>query len=198
MIIYGYRTTGGKAEPLPHEKCPSCGEDGQMTMNIFTSYAHIFWIPLFPYRKFGVAHCSNCNATFEKKQMSDGLKRELTNVKSIVRNPIWTFTGTMLIAVLVVYGSMASSKATEEDKAFIENPAVNDVYSLKVDEGYTLMKVIAVKDSLIGIVTMDFVATKRSGLSKLKREKEYTDSLVLSKSYLKGMYDEGKIIDIER
>lgn len=197
MIIYGHNSTQLSAEELPHEKCQDCGHEGALSIHTFSTYAHIFWIPTFPYRKYGVAHCGNCNGTFEKSQMNDSLKREYTNAKQLVRPPFWHFSGLILIALLIV-GLFVNGKITDSNEAkYIKNPNVGDVYSYEVEGGYSLMKVFLTQDTIIGVIANAYATDKKSGTDELYQE-EFSDTMYFTKKDLEGFYNDGTIYEIDR
>ncbi len=197
MIVYGYKSTLIGSEGLPHEKCPNCEHEGAMSMHTFSSYAHIFWIPLFPYRKYSVAHCGNCDITYKKKEMNESLLREYNNVRALVRPPIWQFVGLFIISVVVVWAVVVSNRNNKKEAEYISEPQVGDIYRYKLDDGYSLMRVIAVGDSMVVTVANEYVANKMSGVKDLY-EKEFTDTLYVDKVRVKELYDEGMIYQVER
>ena len=197
MIVYGYKSTLIGSEGLPHEKCPNCEHEGAMSMHTFSSYAHIFWIPIFPYRKYSVAHCGNCDKTFEKSEMNESLLRERSNARALVRPPIWQFVGSFIIVVAVVWGVVVSNRNDKKEASYIATPKTGDMYRVKVDEGYSLMRVIAVGDSMVVTVANEYASDKMSGVKDLY-EKAFIDTLYLDKARVKELYDDGTIYQVER
>ncbi|MGI4871075.1 MAG: hypothetical protein ACRYFX_07840 [Janthinobacterium lividum] len=51
MIIYGSRGTHYATQELPGAVCPNCGKFGTLQVGLISQYAHVYWIPLFPFQK---------------------------------------------------------------------------------------------------------------------------------------------------
>lgn len=200
MIIYGHRSTSIGSTKIPYEVCPNCNHEGAMSLHIFSNYAHIFWIPLFAFRKYVVAHCANCDAAFDKKQQSESIKREASLAKGMYKSPIWTFSGVGVLGVIIIAGTILSNKSNEEEKKFIADPKVGDEYTLKVENDYTLAKVFSVQDSIVGIAVNEFSINKITKVYKLKTEKaeHFTDTTYLTFSELLEMHTEGTLVVIDR
>lgn len=198
MIIYGYRSTLIGTEGLPHEKCPNCDNEGAMSIHTFSSYAHIFWIPLFPYRKYSVAHCGNCDITYEKKQMTESLMREYNNARALVKPPIWQFSGLFVIAAAVLIGVVSSSISSDNEAKYIEHPEIGDAYRVQAQEhSFTLVKVIDVKDTVVTIVTCEYVTDQKKAVRDLY-EKPFNDTIETSIQHIKKLYTDGSIYQVDR
>ena len=136
MIIYGYNSTAIATEQLVNITCPNCETKGEVYAFILRRHAHVFWIPLFPIGKIGVAQCQHCKSEFKKKQMPEDMKRAYQNVKSDARGPIWQFAGLGIIAVIAgaIYVNGIIKDGQNED--FIHAPLKGDVYECKTSNGY--------------------------------------------------------------
>jgi len=67
MIIYGTNGAHVRTAPLPGVACPSCATSDALQLSVFSRYAHIYWIPLFPYSKPTVAQYGHCQQAWEEK-----------------------------------------------------------------------------------------------------------------------------------
>lgn len=197
MIVYGHNSTQIGVENLPHEKCDNCESEGTLSIHTYSSYAHVFWIPLFPYNKYGVAHCSNCNATFEKKQMNEGLKRKYSNVKQLFRAPFWHFSGLIIIAIIISAVFINGKVKESHEIEYIGAPNVGDVYSTEIDNAYSLMKVFYVQDSLVGVIGNEYAINLKSEVDELY-ENDFTDTVYFTQAELEGLYNDGTIYEIKR
>lgn len=197
MIVYGYKSTLIGSEGLPYEKCPNCEHEGAMSMHTFSSYAHIFWIPMFPYSKYTIAHCGNCDITYKKKEMNESLLRERLNARALVRPPIWQFAGSFVIVVVVVWSVVVSNENDKKEASYIATPKSGDMYRIKVDEGYSLLRVIAVGDSVVVTVANEYSSTTMSGVKKLY-DKTFSDTLYFDKIRVQELYGDGTIYQVER
>ena len=130
MIIYGWNSKNIKQAELESYNCPECGEK-KSVIAIFAHYVHIFWIPLFPYKKSASIVCSHCQLATEEKTMSSEMKGTISQLKSTVSTPKSLFSGLLLLAVAVVFFSFRSYQNEQLEQSYLENPQIGDVYVLK-------------------------------------------------------------------
>lgn len=154
MIIYGWNTKNIKQAPLESFECPNCGHKNSF-LAVFAHYAHIFWIPLFPYKKSAMISCANCQLVTEEKAMQQDMKAKIKQLKSAVSIPKYLFSGLIIIVLGIGYLTYSSNQSDKEEQSYIDNPATGDVYLLKdltevTEYDYYLMKVVDVfGDSLM-------------------------------------------------
>ncbi|MEM9329382.1 MAG: hypothetical protein AAGA85_27220 [Bacteroidota bacterium] len=154
MIIYGWNSKNLKQAELSSYECPECQKKGSL-LAIFSSYVHIFWIPLFPYRKSAQIYCTNCQLSREEKDLTEEMKSQVKLLKSAVKTPIYMFSGLGLVALFIAYTSYSGIKTGNLQQGYINDPQVGDVYVLKDLEDSTaydhyLLKVTdALNDSLV-------------------------------------------------
>ena len=154
MIVYGWNSKNIKQAPLDGYECPSCKEKNSH-LAIFAHYAHIFWIPLFPYKKSAQISCLHCQLATEEKGMPEDMKGKIKQLKSAVGIPKYMFAGLILIGLGIAYFSYSSSQNARLEQEYINSPQVGDVYILKDSEesseyNHYLLKVNdVVDDSLV-------------------------------------------------
>ena len=68
---------------LNNTTCPHCQTLDSFISATFGSYAHFFWIPIFPISKSTVAECSHCKKTYTKNEFTDQMLRSLEKEDSI-------------------------------------------------------------------------------------------------------------------
>lgn len=198
MIIYGYRSKL-MASQFITEACPKCGASQQVQMYVLQRYAHIFWIPLFPIGKTGVAQCDTCKATYKKSQMDTGLKMAYSNMKSQVRPRWWMFSGLIIIALLLLSLTRNSMKNEAKSKQRIEHPSIGDCYKIKTENGnFSLMRVERVEDDTVYVSYCEYESTSPMKLYKLTETAfgEISDSF--SKYQIQQQYQSGKISGVVR
>ncbi|MBS1508843.1 MAG: zinc-ribbon domain-containing protein [Bacteroidetes bacterium] len=153
MIVYGWNTKILKQAPLENYECPNCHQN-QSAMVIYARYVHIFWLPVFPYKKTATIVCAHCNHETEEKNITLGTKEVIQKLKATVPLPIYLFSGTALIVLAIAYFTYAGRKDSEREQAYLKDPHVGDVYLVKSKEeksqyNHYLMKVRKVQgDSL--------------------------------------------------
>ncbi len=200
MIIYGTRASELTTQRLNNEVCTNCNNQGSIVLALFSRYAHIFWIPLFPFAKTGVSQCEHCKQTLEPKQMTGSLRQEYDNLKASYKTPAWQFVGLALIAVLAVVIYTGGQKDKEREQGYILSPQAGDVYEFKTEtKNYSTMKVIEVVGDSVFLKQNQYETTKMSGINGIDKEENYDDTeYVITKSNLKDLYEEGTIYDVNR
>ncbi len=83
--------------------CQQCRVTGPHTISVYSRYAHLFWVPLFPFEKTGLIRCTHCLATHDTKAPLPSLKPALDQAVREARMPAWQWTGLGLIGLLVGY-----------------------------------------------------------------------------------------------
>jgi hypothetical protein len=200
MIIYGRKGTHiGSIIPVSLV-CQSCSAKGAVTMSAFSNYAHIFWIPVFPFSKQVVSQCQNCNQVFHEKEMPSEFRTYDTELRSSVKPPLWTFVGLFLIAGLISWGTYTSGQNAEKNKLYITNPQAGDMYDVKTEgNAWTVLKVKEVNADTVFILYNKFQVDKRTGIYKIKKDEDFeVEAFPMMKSDLADMFNKGEINDIDR
>ncbi len=197
LVFYGSK---GKilAEKQLQINCPACQQSG-MDFAVVGSYAHLYWIPMFPLGKSVVAVCPHCSQAWKENEMPADIKQYAKAEKSTSRRPIWFYSGLILIAIFFVFIAISAHKGKQDDIAFINAPAVGDVYTYKLDEGgYTLLRVVKVDGNTVSVVQNQYKVDRSSGVSKLRSKPYYNDPEDFSLAELKEEYDQNRITDVDR
>lgn len=201
MIIYGTNSKLLKQAPLENQVCDSCNQQ-QSELLIYSSYAHIFWIPLFPYKKRAILHCLHCQKATEEKQMSSDKKDIITALKSSVPTPKYLFSGLVVIALLVGYLTYAGGVKQKETADFFENPNIGDVYTLKdetepTEYKYYLWKVVDVTEDSLFVSYSSF--SYNGKVKNLDPEDGFFDVYYgLDRELVREMKTKKEIVDIVR
>ena len=199
MIIYGSR-----GKELAHQSlaiaCPNCTTSNSLEMHVFQRYAHIFWIPFFPMNKLGVSQCNHCKQTLRSKEMPPALKSEYETLKAQTKTPLWMFIGAALLAVLIIFLVINENKKSAATAQYIKHVQPNDLLEAKVDEGYTYLKVVAVKGDTVYVKDNKQAVTMQSGLNKLGTgEGSFSEEVYpVSQRSIKEQYDNKKILNVVR
>lgn len=152
MIFYGTRASTLKNGQIINVDCPNCNTNSTMTYSVFGKYAHVYWIPLFPFEKITAAECNSCKKTYLYKELPQSIQTKLDREKEKhgIKLPIWMFSGVFLILSGIGYGFYSSQKADSDTAEYIKNPTKGDLYYIKLNDGfYTVAKVTSTdKDSV--------------------------------------------------
>jgi len=130
MVVYGWNSKNIKQAPLDGYECPNCQEKNSH-LAIFAHYAHIFWIPVFPYKKSAQISCLHCQLATEEKAMPEEMKGKIKQLKSAVGIPKYMFAGLILIGLSIAFFSYSSSQNAKLEMEYINSPLIGDVYILK-------------------------------------------------------------------
>lgn len=201
MIVYGWNSKVIKESPFPGQKCVSCNaEDTHIIVS--ASYAHIFWIPLFPYRKKLTIVCGSCGIDTKPKDFSPEVKQMANKLKSAVRIPIYMFSGTGVIALLISIFAVIGFIDNKKTEKYLTEPQVNDIYYLYNKEEpteykYNLWKVTEVAGDSVYVSPNSFQYNYIP--SKLEDEDGFFDvQYIMSKSDVKDLFEEDVIRQVDR
>lgn len=201
MLIYGTKLTEIATENLS-DKCPHCGTANSLQLSVYQKYAHVFWIPFFPSGKTGATECSHCKQVLQHKEFGSNVAATYETIKSQAKTPLWTFSGLVLLAALIVFGVISSKQNNAKNAELISTPQKGDVYEIKLDyKQYTLYKVDDVVGDSVFLRVHQYETDKRTGIADLKKKGDEAyaeDILPMVKTDLKSMLDKGEIMDVER
>lgn len=166
----------------------------------FVKYAHVFWIPLFPYGTEGGSVCGACEASFEPDNMDRIVGESYETFKAGTKVPIWTFSGLAVIALLIAGLSYSNHQDEVNTESYVSEPMAGDVVEYKTEDGnYSTMAIDSVfGDSLI-VTFNDYQVDKLTGLSELHGSENYSDETYsVHGSLLTEMQAGGEIYKIVR
>ncbi|MFT5891869.1 MAG: hypothetical protein ACI9Y7_001976 [Dokdonia sp.] len=169
MIMYGTKPVHLKTVENNIVKCGNCQEQGHMSFHYSSSHFHVFWIPMFPYRRKGGSSCINCGEELKPKQMPEHVKRVYKETKRGVKLPIWQFSGLALIALIIAYSFYASSQTSNLEDQYMASPRAGDVYSYKTEGAYTTLKVAEVTSDSLFVIPNEYEVEKVMGVYKLDK-----------------------------
>ena len=201
MIIYGTKPVHLKTVENKIVKCGNCERQGYMAFHYFSSHFHVFWIPMFPYRRKGGSSCSNCGEELKPKHMPEHVKRVYSDTRKDVKLPIWQFSGLALIALLIAYSVYASGKTSDRKDAYMANPIAGDIYTYETDTGYySTLKVALVTNDSLYVIPNEYEVEKSYGTYKIDKPENYPEEYTygISRDEIQRMYDNSEIYAIER
>lgn len=200
MIFFGKKASVLRQDLLFGKKCPHCSAVGTTEMNVVAEYAHVYWIPFFPMGKKGISQCRQCKTVLEEKEMPTDLKTEYDLMRNEAKTPIWQFTGLGILGIVIVLGYFASKESDKNDLAYLNSPAVEDVYNYKIASGeYSLMRVASVNGDTVGVNLNTMQINKLTRIYKINKPENFDTSVVyFLKSQLLEMHDKGDLISVDR
>lgn len=200
MIIPGWRSKLLKKEQLHYHRCPKCNEKGGLSVKINSVYFHVFYIPLFPFRKKEIVECDFCLSKLKSKEMSEGLKIEMHNVKAKVSFPLKQFVGLFVLLVCTFFIGRIWVNMDKKDKAYIVNPKEGDVYLTKLGRGvFTTYKVKAVTADSVFVWPNKQTVDKIMKLSKIDHLDSYSiKTIAFSRKALTEKLASGEVLSVTR
>jgi hypothetical protein len=133
MIVYGWNAKNIKQAPLETYECPQC-QQKQSVLVIFAKYVHIFWIPVFPYKKSAVIVCNHCKKETEETAITLGPGVSVAQLKGAVPIPKYLFSGLALLLAAISYIVYLGWSEGKQEQAYLAAPEVGDVYLVKSTE----------------------------------------------------------------
>ena len=156
MLIVGKRTRHLQSKISSSATCPNCNQTGNFEFSYSSRHIHFFWIPTFPYRKYGSSKCLNCNQVMKPKEMPDPIKREYDRFKTTVAFPIKLFTGLLVYPVLFIWLATSIGEDNKQEALYLKSPIIGDVYTIKKERKKFTTYRVSVVDSLGVFVRKNF------------------------------------------
>jgi hypothetical protein len=201
MVIYGTNGKHYATQPLAGMACPSCHAPEVLQVCLISRYAHVYWVPLFPYAKIAVTQCGNCQSSWTEKELAPALAPAVHNAKKQSRVPSWTWAGVMLIAAVGLYGYLHSIRDARTDEALLTSPHVGDIYTVRSDSSrmYSLLKVQQVGGNVVELVANEYETQDATPINSLNAPFRYSKKpFTLTFLDLQVMRHKGQLTDVDR
>lgn len=168
MLIYGRsKWKLVLSETLHSEKCPSCNTLGSTDVQVYTKYAHVFWIPFCPLPKEILTICGHCKKVQTAKEMPAHIKEQALEIKKQVKMPFYYWVGAAALTLLVFSVFTSISEDNKKTASYAANPQIGDVYQVKLSSNsYTLFKVSSIQNDTVFFSINQYEVNKSSGLDK--------------------------------
>ncbi|WP_298895666.1 zinc-ribbon domain-containing protein [uncultured Psychroserpens sp.] len=201
MILWGKREKKLKEGRLQQVTCPECHSLTSMHYIVFGRYIDVFWIPTFPIGKKKIIECDKCTEQFFLKNLPQPIKAKFKTEVS-TRHSIWSFSGLVAIISLISLLIFVVVKDDINDKNYINNPMIGDVYTIKLErkDRYTTMKITEItQDSIIVIYNIESTP-RRAKIYSIDKAKNYMEFSKdrFSKQDIKDLYHEKFIYEVDR
>lgn len=201
MIIYGWSTKNIKQAPLADHECPQCHQK-QSVLVIVAKYAHIFWIPVFPFGKTATIVCSNCKHEIPEKAISLGPTVSIKQLKAAVPIPKYLFIGLALIVGAIGYFIFDSAQEDQRKASYVETPQVGDVYLIKNPDEPSEFKhyLMKIRDVAGDSIWVSYSSYNYNGIvSKLDPNDGFYDIMyAMHKDGIREINDAGDLIKVMR
>ena len=202
MIIYGTNGTHLRDEPLPGIPCPACQTTDALKVSVYGRYAHVYWLPLLPYRKPAVLSCGHCRHGWDEKTLPAEMKAPVAALKKETRAPWWHWSGLVVIALLISWGTVAAARHNRDKVDYLAAPRVGDIYTVRDSVGgrnYTLLKVVRVRGNIVGIVENEYQLNNSHPIDELNAPGKYRNEYFsVTFDDLQRLQASGQLTDIDR
>jgi hypothetical protein len=198
LFLVGTRDSNIKNGVILNEKCPKCNTQDTLHFSIYKRYTHVTLIPLFPVGKSVYIKCSHCQENFDYEDLTKIGQLQLRNEK--LGNSIWMFSGSIIIALFLIFTINKYFENKDEAGILIKNPIKGDVYNLKVKNGYySNMRIDKVTTDSIYATLNDFNAYMPNEIDDLNKPENFSNRKVYySRNDLIKLYQEDEILKITR
>jgi hypothetical protein len=199
MVIAGTRSILLKSEVI-FDPCPNCHKTNCVKMSVYQLYGALFFIIFFPSNKIGISNCTNCGHELKLYQMPPSYQLHYQNLKANTKTPIWTFSGILVILLVIVAFFVIVHQQDVETKKYILSPRKNDIYQVQVKNNwYSLYKVKTVVGDTVFFISNKYQVDQISGLDELDTS-AYDQSVTYAfpKSKLLKMKENGWILQVDR
>ena len=200
MIIYGSKSSHLNSTSLEDATCPNCESVGQMFMSVYSNYAHVFWIPFFPFSKKVYASCNHCKATYTLNELPPELKDRCYTFQKSQKKPLWQFAGLAGIILCIIVLNIMTGIALHQTDTYFNNPMVNDVYKVKYEKNYSTMKIVEISGETIFFAENEYYVSSISKTSEIDEDENYdTEELLeFTLDELKEMRSKRIILSVHR
>ena len=200
MIFYGTNSFHIRTDKIK-SVCTNCNSENTTSVNIFSQYFHVFWIPVFPFRKYSVTNCTHCQLSSDKSQYSNEIKDKINIIKKTARTPLKTFAGLLIVGLLIAATTVGAVLDNNNTQDYGQNPKPQDRYFFESNDGYySCMKLVSqTNDSLFFNLNKQYVE-KQQHLHKIDKPANYdnVELVVYSKGDTKAMIANEIIFKIKR
>ena len=202
MIFYGTNGALVRTVPLPGATCPACSTRDSLSLSVFSRYAHIYWIPLFPYSKPAVVQCGHCQQAWDAKALPAHLQEPVLALKKETRAPWWHWSGLALMVVGIAVAGFASTQDARANKAYLAAPRAGDIYTIRSlgdSTKYSLLKVLSAKGNTVELAANEYEIDNRHPLDELNQPEKYSkEPISMTQFELQIMQNKDKLVDVDR
>jgi hypothetical protein len=206
MIIFGTKVKSIKKGMLKNVLCQYCDKENEMEYDFQQKYFHFYYLPFFPLKKKLSVCCENCYSVFEGKHINQAIQVKLNRVteRYPVKTPIWTFSGIILLTLLVTWAIWQSNRHGVDEANFIKNPKKGDIYFVEHSPKeyttiYSTWRVDKVDDQNVYFTYNDTSVTKYTKVFSILSDYRYTTKKgILSRQKIEELFKKDSIISITR
>jgi hypothetical protein len=201
MVIYGTNGKHYASQPLGGTACPTCHAPEALQVGLVSRYAHIYWVPLFPYEKIAVTQCQSCQTSWTEKELTPALASAVRAARRRSSAPLWTWAGLAIIAAVSLFSYLQSASDARDDEALLLSPHAGDIYTVRSDSTstYSLLKVQQVGGNIVELVANEYETKDATPINSLNEPARYSkEPFTLTFLDLQIMRRKGQLTDVDR
>lgn len=200
IVLIGTNSSVIKKGYVTNVVCPKCKNESTLNYSVYSKYTYLTLIPLFPVGKEAIVECENCHEIIELQDLDDTTISKLASENNNLKNPIWMYFGSFVVALTMIYGIYYYFKSNNETEIYIQNPTINDVYCIKDAKGfYYTFRIDKISNDSIFATENDYQVSMPYDIDEINEPKNYTKNKVsYTKSELQNLNKEDKISSIIR
>lgn len=200
IILYGWESDRIKCERIENAKCPHCQSQGSFIGYLNGRYFHIFYLPIFPYKKTTEFKCQNCGDTYEGKSLARLFPDEYFKFRRNAGFPLFHFAGIFLVAGITIWIIISQKMDSKREIKYLQNPKIGDVYVYETpNEAYSTFKIVGFNSDTLIFLQNEYEIKNSSQVREINKETYYsTEKYLIVKDTLTALYKEGKIKNILR
>ncbi len=202
MILYGYKGSLVRTTALPGAVCPACNSFNTMQASVYSQYAHVYYIPFFPFSKKAIAQCTSCQQGWEEKGLPAQLHTAVQSAKQSTRLPLWNWAGVGVVAVGIAWAAVAGQRHERDRNAWLVAPRAGDLYTVHSpgdSTKFSLLKVVSAHGNTVEVVQNEYEIDSNDPVSELNAPSKYSkESESLTQLDLQIMHNKGQLTDVTR
>ncbi len=195
LFVYGQKKLRIKRYTDIQQCCPNC-KTFDLKSDVYKDYYHLFFIPFFPTGvKSSSIYCFSCSSFARIDSLQNEYEKK-------TRIPFWLYSGLILVGCLIVGIVVAVNIDQKEERAFVQKPQVNDVYTIREDNSgkirYYFLKINSIQGDSVFALHSNL---EYSGFVSSPESKDFyvlDEELVFTKAELLQMLDKGEINSVKR
>lgn len=185
------------------DRCPNCGAEETLRLNIFQKCFYAFFIPVIPHAKKGNSECTQCKQVLEENRIPGRWYDQFTILKR--KGPkVWMFSGLLIMPIVfnllpLLTARSASLQRMNEYRQYIENPRIEDLYEVKQhNKKYVLLKTEMIIGDTVYFRQSRYQTPAREALGSVVNNGFYEEIRYYLKSDLKKMLEDKVIVGVRR
>ena len=202
MVIYGYKGSHLNTSPLPGAVCPACSSFNTVRTSIYSQYAHVYYIPFFPFSKKALTECQSCQQGWEEKSLPHQLQSAVKTAKKSTRFPLWHWAGVGVLTLGLAWAAVAGQRHERDRNAWLVAPRAGDLYTVHSpgdSTKFSLLKVVSAHGNTVEVVQNEYEIDSNDPVSELNAPSKYSnESESLTQLDLQIMHNKGQLTDVTR